>query len=89
MDKSLSARRVVCLLVFVLCYSQTISGKQIWYNSTGTTSWERDALFLGNGKLGASFFGGIKTDSLVMNIDSLWTGGPFANVVGFRHGHTI
>jgi len=57
------------------------TGKQIWYNTAAGTNWERNALFVGNGKLGAAFFGGIQNDQLILNIDSLWTGGPFQNDV--------
>jgi len=35
-----------------------------------------EALPLGNGRLGAMVFGGIETDRLQLNEDSLWSGGP-------------
>ena len=42
-------------------------------------SWEKEALPLGNGKIGAMLFGGIELDVIQMNIHSLWSGGPGKN----------
>ncbi|MBQ8841545.1 MAG: glycoside hydrolase N-terminal domain-containing protein [Ruminiclostridium sp.] len=38
--------------------------------------WEEYCLPIGNGYLGASFFGGINKERIVLNEKTLWTGGP-------------
>lgn len=43
--------------------------------STPAEQWT-DALPVGNGRLGAMVFGGIKTELLQLNEDTLWSGGP-------------
>jgi alpha-L-fucosidase 2 len=44
--------------------------------------WEREALPIGNGALGAMIVGGVDEDRLQFNEKTLWTGGP-----GSRHGY--
>jgi alpha-L-fucosidase 2 len=46
----------------------------------GARNWEKEALPIGNGRLGAMLFGGAQSDRLQFNVDSLWTGGE--NVSG-------
>lgn len=41
----------------------------------GARNWEKEALPIGNGRLGAMLFGGATSDRLQFNVDSLWTGG--------------
>jgi alpha-L-fucosidase 2 len=50
----------------------------LWYE-TEVTDW-RDALPMGNGRLGAMYFGGVKEDRLQFNEDTYWTGGPYDSV---------
>lgn len=45
----------------------------LWYQQPAT-NWEREALPIGNGSLGAMLFGGTKEIYLQFNQDSLWTG---------------
>ena len=40
------------------------------------TKWEQECLPIGNGYMGASFFGGIAKEKVVLNEKTLWTGGP-------------
>lgn len=47
----------------------------LWYTRPAT-NWEREALPLGNGRLGAMVFGGPARERLQLNEDSLWAGGP-------------
>jgi len=37
-------------------------------------NWEKEAVPLGNGRLGCMIFGGIKEERIQFNVDSLWTG---------------
>ncbi|MGH3384723.1 MAG: glycosyl hydrolase family 95 catalytic domain-containing protein [Nocardioidaceae bacterium] len=47
----------------------------LWYDQPAT-SWESQALPIGNGALGAAVFGGVGTEQLQFNEKTLWTGGP-------------
>lgn len=40
------------------------------------TKWEQECQPIGNAYMGASFFGGIKKEKIVLNEKTLWTGGP-------------
>ena len=46
----------------------------LWY-AKPATQWV-EALPIGNGRLGAMVFGGIETEHLQLNEDTLWSGGP-------------
>ncbi len=46
----------------------------LWYRRPATR-WT-DALPVGNGRLGAMVFGGVGTERLQLNEDTLWSGGP-------------
>ncbi|KAI0691473.1 hypothetical protein BC835DRAFT_1528505, partial [Cytidiella melzeri] len=48
------------------------SGNGLWYTSTGV-SWVQDWLPIGNGYLA----GGTSQETTQVNIESLWSGGPF------------
>lgn len=48
---------------------------QLWYN-TPATSWVMEALPVGNGKLAAMVFGGVGTEQIQFNEDTIWTGQP-------------
>ena len=49
--------------------------------------WENEALPLGNGFLGAMVFGGVGSETILMNEHSLWSGGPGADPA-YDGGHT-
>ncbi|MER5488261.1 glycoside hydrolase N-terminal domain-containing protein [Streptomyces sp. NPDC002812] len=55
----------------------------LWYDEPAT-SWESQALPIGNGAMGAMAFGGVQTEKLQFNEKTLWTGGPGAT--GYNHG---
>jgi len=50
----------------------TICMRKIWY-SQPASCWN-EALPLGNGRLGAMLYGGINSEKLQLNEDSLWSG---------------
>ncbi|KDR70259.1 hypothetical protein GALMADRAFT_230242 [Galerina marginata CBS 339.88] len=54
------------------------SGNGLWYNATGNV-WSRDWLPVGNGYLAAMLPGGTAQETTQLNIESLWSGGPFAD----------
>ncbi|CAE6463560.1 unnamed protein product [Rhizoctonia solani] len=54
------------------------SGNGLWYKEPGV-NWATQYLPIGNGYLGAMVNGDPVSDRLQLNIESLWSGGPFAN----------
>ncbi len=55
----------------------TVSGQSkavLWYDRPAEHFEE--SLVLGNGKMGASIFGGVRTDSIYLNDATLWSGEP-------------
>ncbi|KIY52195.1 glycoside hydrolase family 95 protein [Fistulina hepatica ATCC 64428] len=54
------------------------SGNGLWYD-TPATSWAHEYLPVGNGYLAAMTPGGTIVEATQLNIESLWSGGPFAN----------
>ncbi len=48
----------------------------LWYRQPATV-WT-SALPVGNGKQGAMMFGGIDTEAICLNEDTLWSGGPYS-----------
>jgi alpha-L-fucosidase 2 len=49
------------------------SGKLLWYDRPAL-QWESEALPIGNGRMGAMLFGGVKTEHIQFNEQSLWSG---------------
>jgi len=47
----------------------------LWYDKPAT-DWEKEALPIGNGRIGAMVFGGVESERLQISEKSLWTGGP-------------
>ncbi len=54
--------------------AQRADALKLWYDRPAT-DWEKEALPIGNGRLGAMIFGGIEKERIQFNEDSLWTGG--------------
>ncbi|KAI0782786.1 glycoside hydrolase family 95 protein [Abortiporus biennis] len=53
-----------------------LSGNGLWYKNPGS-SWSQEWLPVGNGYLGAMAPGGTTEETTLLNIESLWSGGPF------------
>ncbi|MBR5088418.1 MAG: glycoside hydrolase family 95 protein, partial [Ruminiclostridium sp.] len=49
--------------------------------------WESTCLPIGNGYMGATFFGGIERETVVLNEKTLWTGGPSPSRPGYNGGN--
>jgi len=45
----------------------------LWY-AQPATSWEQEALPIGNGRLGAMIFGGVGRERIALNEESVWSG---------------
>lgn len=50
------------------------SANTLWYNQSA--KYFEESLVLGNGKVGASVFGGVVSDQIYLNDATLWSGGP-------------
>ncbi|MGN0686875.1 MAG: glycosyl hydrolase family 95 catalytic domain-containing protein [Oscillospiraceae bacterium] len=60
----------------------------IYFDHEGDFSrWEQTCLPIGNGYLGASMFGGIRTERIVFNEKTLWAGGPCSNRPDYYGGN--
>ncbi len=57
---------------------------RLWYPAPAR-DWEREALPIGSGSLGAMIYGGVELDRIQFNEKSLWTGGPGARA-GYDFG---
>src|SRR5450631_2687440 len=66
------------ILFIVICFYpiQVLSQEnlKLWY-TTPAVVWT-DALPLGNGRLGAMVYGGVRQELIQLNEATLWTGGP-------------
>lgn len=69
--------RKILLHCLLSCFVLSLSGQstdKLWYNQAATLFEE--SLVLGNGKMGASVFGGVQTDKIYLNDATLWSGEP-------------
>ncbi len=72
---------IVISLLAIFCYScsdndsLTDNNSRLWYRYPAKY-WNSQALHLGNGFFGASFFGGVEEEVVVLSEKSMWTGGP-------------
>ena len=60
----------------------------LWY-SAPAKNWEKEALPIGNGRLGGMIFGGVEKEQIQLNEDSLWTGdenpsGNYGSMGGYQ-----
>ena len=51
----------------------------LWHKKPAV-EWE-NAFPVGNGRLGAMIYGGIKEEKIQLNEDTYWSGGPYSTVV--------
>jgi len=65
---------ILGLLAFAVL-AQGAEDKVLWYDKPAT-DWEKEALPIGNGRIGAMVFGGVASERLQVSEKSLWTGGP-------------
>ncbi len=68
----------ISLLCFISCtrHRRDDYNQKLWYTYPAKY-WNSQALHLGNGYIGASFFGGIDEEVIALTEKSMWTGGPF------------
>jgi alpha-L-fucosidase 2 len=65
---------LIIFQVFASGRPEKISELKLWYKQPAQ-KWT-EALPIGNGRLGAMVFGGVKTEQIQLNEQSVWTGGP-------------
>jgi alpha-L-fucosidase 2 len=77
----MSINKIVAnLITFVLasscCFSAAVSNNErLWYNYPAT-HWNSQALHIGNGYMGGSFYGGVTEERFDTTEKTMWTGGP-------------
>ncbi|MCF2946650.1 glycoside hydrolase family 95 protein [Paraglaciecola aquimarina] len=82
----MATKKIHGCLVFCLCIVITWGrsaladpGPQtLWYNEPAS-QWEA-AFPIGNGRLGAMVYGGVATETIQLNEDTFWAGGPHNNL---------
>lgn len=77
-------------LVLVALCATSVYAKELWSSTPASlANLIRTVYPVGNGKLGAMPQGGVEVDIVTLNVDSLWTGGPFQSSVythdSFQH----
>lgn len=61
---------------------------EIRFNTEGDPGkWESTCLPIGNGYMGATFFGGVSQERVVLNEKTLWIGGPSPSRPGYDAGN--
>jgi len=70
------AAAVVTWAVASGCALAQSDGKLVMWYRQPAKDWQRQALPIGNGRLGAMIFGGTAKERIILNDDTLWAGGP-------------
>lgn len=78
----------VILVVLMLIGMPAVMSAQtnLSYNKPAT-EW-KDALPLGNGRLGAMVYGGVKSDTIQLNESTFWSGSPYFQGESGSHGQS-
>ncbi|KAJ7692887.1 alpha-L-fucosidase [Mycena rosella] len=76
---------VIALAVAKPLYATSASDTTLWFNQPATSF--TTTLVVGNGRLGASHYGGVVEDRFSLNEDSIWSGSPYdpANTESSKH----
>ena len=79
--------RVIFFIITLACQcSFAQSSTTLWYNHPAEQFEE--ALVLGNGRVGATVFGGVQSDKIYLNDATLWSGepvNPYMNPDAYKH----
>ena len=63
----------ILVMGFLFCLPFAKADDILWLDKPAT-NWEKEAMPLGNGRLGCMVFGGVPEERIQFNVDSLWTG---------------
>jgi len=74
MNNLLRASLTIGLMVFNI--AEADSGPLELWSPTPAISWQQEAYPVGNGKLAAMVFGGVTSEQIQFNEDTIWTGQP-------------
>ncbi len=70
--------QVICTIILIVLLSHEFCSAQssntLWYKQPA--QFFEESLVLGNGKMGASVFGGVNSDQIYLNDATLWSGEP-------------
>jgi alpha-L-fucosidase 2 len=70
------------LFIFITLFCLFVPGRVVYSQSTSTlwyiqrAKYFEEALLMGNGKMGASVFGGVNSEKIYLNDATLWSGEP-------------
>jgi alpha-L-fucosidase 2 len=70
--------KILVLLIFS-CEAFAQSRNTLWYKQSA--QYFEESLVLGNGKLGATIFGGVESDKIHLNDATLWSGEPVNSIM--------
>jgi alpha-L-fucosidase 2 len=70
----MKTKLLVVVLMLLAQYQLFAQSLKLWYNKPA--SYFEESLVLGNGKMGASVFGGVQSDMIYLNDATLWSGEP-------------
>jgi alpha-L-fucosidase 2 len=68
----------ILILIYCSAHAQKKEQLALWYNKPAT-EWMTETLPIGNGFMGAMFFGGVEKEQIQFTEGTLWSGGPGAN----------
>jgi len=70
---------LVCLLIGTVKNTMADDFNSIMWYKYPAKDWKTQALHIGNGYMGASYYGGIKEERLDISEETMWFGGPGQN----------
>jgi len=75
MNSNLTKKTFFILLITFFCKNANAQSNHVlWYNQPA--EFFEESLVLGNGKMGATVFGGVNSDKIYLNDITLWSGEP-------------
>jgi len=69
---------VILFVLNTLSSAASDNNAKLWYEYPAS-DWNTQALHIGNGYMGASFYGGVKEERFDISEKTMWTGGPGEN----------
>ncbi len=80
-------KNLIAFLFLIISFSAFAqSPDKLWYNQPA--QYFEESLVLGNGKTGASVFGGVESDKIFLNDATLWSGepvNPYMNPMAYKN----
>lgn len=73
---SLLLSACLCISAIPLCADERLSPNETLWFTRPAQNWSEQALHIGNGYMGASFYGGVEQERFDIAEKTFWTGGP-------------